>query len=195
MDTVRIPMKAVRRTPAALTTLTLLLGIAATGCSSDNNDATTDRPSATGAPTPARTTCAPPEAGENAQDTASYRMVASASDPEKMLTRAQVDADGLTEGELVTGGDMASAEAKATGHVEVAICEVATGETVSGADVSMEIRSDGNTRPMTVMEMRGLDEPVTAAHYGNNTVVPAGAYTLRVTLNGESAEFAMPAAG
>ncbi len=189
-------MTAVRRTPAALAILTLLLSIAATGCSSDNGDSTTAQPSAAGSSTPATTTCATPEAGENAQDTASYRMVASASDPEKMLTQAQVDSDGLTEGELVTGGDMGSAgEAEATGHVEVAICDLATGETVSGADVTMDLDSAGKTRAMTVMEMRGLDEPVTASHYGNNTVVPAGDYTLRVTLNGESAEFAMPAAG
>lgn len=190
-------MTPVRRTHAALATLPLLLGVAATGCSTGGGDSATTQPSTTvGSSTGSTTECPTPGAGANTQDTASYRMVVSASDPEKMLTQAQVDAQGQTEGELVIGGGMGmrpAGAAKANGHVEVAICDSATGKTVSGADVTMEIVNHGKARTMRVMEMRGLDEPVTASHYGNNTMVPAGAYVMRVTLNGESAEFPMPA--
>lgn len=190
-------MTSVHRARIALATLPLLLGLAGAGCSSGAGDTTSAQPDATtGSPTETTNRCATPEAGANAQDTASYRMLLSASGPEKMLTQSQVDAQGLTEGELLMGGRMemrSPGAAQANGHVEVAICDLATGSTVSGADVSMQFIDGSDARPMQVMEMRGLDEPATESHYGNNTVMPARAYAMRVTLDGESAEFAMPA--
>jgi hypothetical protein len=122
-------------------------------------------------------------------------MVVSASEPEMMVTPEQVDAEDLTEGELIMGGDMdMGSEPEANGHVEVAICDLATETTLTGAEVTMEIVTNGQARPMMVMEMRGLDEPATESHYGNNTVLPGTAYRMRVSVNGESAEFPMAAA-
>lgn len=186
------------RACAARTILTATAGIAIgalvlSGCSTGGDEASAPQESSA---TGATTACPAPEAGANAQDTASYRMVMSTSEPEMMVTQEEVDAQGLTEGELIIGGDMvmgSEGEANSNGHVEVAICDLATGQRVTGADVMMEVVTDGNAHAMMVMEMRGLDEPVTESHYGNNTVVPATAYLMRVTLNGESAEFPMAA--
>lgn len=184
------------RASAARTILAATTGIAIgalvlSGCSTGGDDASAPQKSSS---TGVTTACATPEAGANAQDTASYRMVMSASDPEMMVTQEEVDAQGLTEGELIMGGamDMGSqGEANANGHLEVAICDLATGKTVTGADVMMEVVAGGHARSMMVMEMRGLDEPATESHYGNNTMMPATAYMMRVTLNGEKAEFPM----
>lgn len=186
------------RASAVRTILTTTTGIAIgalvlSGCSTGSDVASAPpEASATGV----TTTCPTPEAGANAQDTASYRMLVSASDPEMMVTQEQADAQGLTKGELLIGGIAMGSEgkAKANRHVEVAICDLATGKTVRGADVKMQVLDSGNAHDMMVMEMRGLDEPVTESHYGNNTVVPSTAYRMRVTLNGESAEFPMTVA-
>lgn len=155
------------------------------GCSSTNDE--TSEPKASAA-------CPDPDAGANTQDTASYRFVMSSSEPEEMVTQDEVDSKGLTEGELVVGDMGMSSDSDANRHVEVAICDLTTGKTVQGADVGMEIVSNGHARPMMTMEMRGLDEPATESHYGNNTVVPRSTYRVRVTLNGETAEFPMAAA-
>lgn len=160
------------------------------GCSSTNDE--TSEPKASSAATSAA--CPDPEAGANRQDTASYRFVMSSSEPEEMVTQEEVDSKGLTEGELVVGDMGMSSDSDANRHVEVAICDLTTGKTVQGADVGMKIVSNGHARPMMTMEMRGLDEPATESHYGNNTVVPTSAYKVRVTLNGETAEFPMAAA-
>jgi hypothetical protein len=182
------------RASAVRTALTASTGLAIgalvlSGCSTGGGAGSAPPPAST-------TTCPAPDAGANAQDTASYRMVASTSQPETMVTQEQADAQGLTEGELLVGetamGSMA--DANANRHVEVAICDLATGTTVTGADVTMQILSGARSHDMMVMEMRGLDEPVTESHYGNNTVVPSTAYRVRVTVNGESAEFPMTAA-
>ena len=181
---------SVARTILTATTGIALGALALSGCSSTSKGASAPQESTA-------TSCPTAEAGASAQDTASYRMVVSASDPETMVTQDEADAQGLTEGELIMGDPMdmgSSGEAKANGHVEVAICDLATGKTVTGADVMMEVVTDGDAHPMMVMEMRGLDEPATESHYGNNTVVPAAPYRMRVTLDGESAEFAMPGA-
>lgn len=186
------------RASALRTALTASTGIAIgalvlSGCSTGSNDASAPPKASATAVT---TTCPTPKAGANAQDTASYRMVMSASSPEMMVTQEQADAQGLTKGELLIGGMAmgSNADAKANQHVEVAICDLATGKTVTGADVKMEVLTGGNTHDMMAMEMRGLDEPVTESHYGNNTVAPSTAYRMRVTLNGESVEFPMAAA-
>lgn len=163
------------------------------GCSTGDDDASASQDASS---TSATTACPTPESGANAQDTSSYRMVMSAGDRETMVSQEEADAQGLTEGEVIMGGGMdMGSQSDATGHVEVAICDLATGETVQGADVMMEVVSGGSANAMMVMEMRGLDEPATESHYGNNIVLPTAAYRMRVTLNGESAEFPMTPAG
>jgi len=167
--------------------------LALSGCSTGGEDAAAPQGASS---TSATTTCPTPESGANAQDTASYRMVMSVGEPETMVTQEEADAQGLTEGELIMGGGMdMGSQSNATGHVEVAICDLATGRTVQGADVMMEMVSGGSASSMMVMEMRGMDEPATESHYGDNIVMPSTAYRMRVTLNGETVEFPMTPAG
>jgi hypothetical protein len=166
--------------------------LALSGCSTGGDDAAGPQGASSTSDT---TTCPTPESGANAQDTASYRMVMSAGDPETMVTQQEADAQGLTEGELIMGGGMdMGSQTNANGHVEVALCDLATGRTVQGADVMMEVVSGGSASAMMVMEMRGLDEPATESHYGNNIMMPSTDYQMRVTMNSESAEFPMTAA-
>jgi hypothetical protein len=75
-------------------------------------------------------------------------------------------------------------------HVEVSICNLKTGKVVRGAKVRMSIAAKGGSyMPMTVAEMRGLDEPTTMSHYGNNVKVPKFPYTVKVKTAGEKAVF------
>lgn len=128
-------------------------------------------------------------------DTASYRMVFSSGDVEDMYTQAEVDAQGIAEGELMIAGMMnpdMGMDSAAMRHLEVSICDLATGAMVTGASAQMTLNpSSGAAVMVPVAEMRGLDEPPTMAHYGNNVSVPMGSYTADVSLKGETAQFPM----
>ena len=89
------------RTVLTAATATAIGALVLSGCSTGSDVALAPpKASATGV----TTTCPTPEASANAQDTASYRMVISASSPEMMVTQQQADAQGLTKGELLIGG-------------------------------------------------------------------------------------------
>lgn len=128
-------------------------------------------------------------------DTAHYRMILAVGSPENMYTQAQVDAQGITSGELMLAGKMNSPMSMGMGggkklHVEVSICNLKTGTVVTSAKVRMSMASKGGSyMPMSVAEMRGLDEPVTMSHYGNNVKVPKSPYTVKVKTAGETAVF------
>jgi len=132
-------------------------------------------------------------------DTALYRMILSVGSPEDMYTQAEVDAQGVTEGELMLAGKMNSTMDMSMGggkkkHVEVAICNLKTGVVLTGAKVRMALAPKGGAyMPMTVAEMRGLDEPSTMSHYGNNVRAPKAPYTVRVRAGGETAVFGVKA--
>jgi hypothetical protein len=128
-------------------------------------------------------------------DTAHYRMILAVGSPESMYTQSQVDAQGITSGEVMVAGRMNSPMSMGMGagkkqHVEVSLCNLTTGAIVTGAKVRMSIAPKGGTyMPMTVAEMRGLDEPITMSHYGNNVKVPKSPYTVKVKTAGETAVF------
>jgi hypothetical protein len=128
-------------------------------------------------------------------DTPHYRMILAVGSAENMYTQAQVDAQGITSGELMLAGKMNSPMNMGMGggkkqHVEVSICNLKTGTVVTGAKVRMSMAPKGGPyMPMTVAEMRGLDEPITMSHYGNNVKVPKSPYTVKVKTAGETAVF------
>ncbi len=151
------------------------------------------------------TTCADASADGSVQqlDTAGFRMVLAVGDPEAMYTQEEVDANSPMSGELMVAGTMMdpgtagmpdggmmSGDAANTRHVEVAICDLATGATVTGADVTMMVGVDGaDAQAMPVAEMRGLDDPATQTHYGNNVPMTAGAHMVTFTVNGQTGTF------
>jgi hypothetical protein len=136
-------------------------------------------------------------------DTAGYRMVLTVGDREAMYTQDEVDAKAPMSGELMvagtmmdpgtagsSGGGMMSGNVADTRHVEVAICDLATGSTVTGGDVTMMVAAGGAAaRPMSVAEMRGLDEPATQTHYGNNVPMVPGMSMVSFTVNGQTGTF------
>jgi hypothetical protein len=132
-------------------------------------------------------------------DTARYRMILAVGSPENMYTQAQVDAQGITSGELMLAGKMSSPMTMGMGggrqrHVEVSLCNLKTGKILTGAGVRMSIAEMGGAyMPMTVAEMRGLDEPRGMSHYGNNVKVPKAPYTVKVKTGGETAVFRVTA--
>lgn len=153
--------------------------------------------SATAQPVAAATRCAN-EAGKphvRQIDTASYRMILSVAAPEDMYTQSEVDAQGVTSGELMLAGRMNSAmDMGMSGgmkrHVEVSICDLATGKILRGATVRMSLaRQGGSWMPMNVAEMRGLDEPRSMSHYGNNVRTPKSPYKVKVRAGGQTAVF------
>jgi hypothetical protein len=85
---------------------------------------------------------------------------------------------------------MMSGDVADTRHVEVSICDLATGSTVSGADVTMMVAANGAAaQAMPVAEMRGLDEPATQTHYGNNVPMAPGTSMVAFTVNGQTGTF------
>jgi hypothetical protein len=153
--------------------------------------------SATAQPVAAATRCAS-EAGKphvKQIDTASYRMILSVGAPEDMYTQVQVNAKGITAGELMLAGRMNSSMDMGMGgglkqHVEVSICNLSTGKVMRGAKVHMSLARQGGTwMPMNVAEMRGLDEPRTMSHYGNNVRTPKSPYKVKVRAGGQTAVF------
>ncbi|MDP1876054.1 MAG: hypothetical protein Q8M17_00645 [Actinomycetota bacterium] len=136
-------------------------------------------------------------------DTAGYRMVLAVGEPEAMYTQDEVDANSPMSGELMVAGtmmdpgtagasdgDMMSGNAAGTRHVEVAICDLATGAMVTGADVTMMVAVGGAAaQAMPVAEMRGLDEPATQNHYGNNVPMTSGSHMVTFTVNGQMGTF------
>lgn len=134
-------------------------------------------------------------ANEIQLDRGHYRLTLAVGAPEDMYTQAQVDAQGITDGELMIAGKMNSPMDMGMGagkkrHVEVSICDIRTGKIIQGGKVRMSIAPKGGAyMPMVVAEMRGLDEPPTMAHYGNNVTVPKAPYKVKVRVGGQAAVF------
>jgi hypothetical protein len=158
-----------------------------------------------GSPAATPATCADESGDQSIQqmDTAGYRMVLAVGDREAMYTQDEVDANSPMSGELMvagtmmdpgtsgaSGGGMMSGANGGTRHVEVAICDLTTGSTVNGADVTMMVGVGGAVpQPMPVAEMRGLDEPTTQTHYGNNIPMGSGPFTVSFTVNRQTVSF------
>jgi len=77
-----------------------------------------------------------------------------------------------------------------TRHVEVSICDLATGSRVTGASVTMTMASSGHVvQAMPVAEMRALDEPTTETRYGNTVPMTSGTSQVSFTLKGQTGTF------
>lgn len=182
-----------------------LMALAA--CSSTTASAPITEPTSSSS---ASTSCAAAADGNVDQmDTGSYRMILTVGASETMYTQAEADSLKPTYGEIMVSGTMATAsgmpsmatEGMGTDgmgnmtsgnehHVEVSICDLGTGQIVTGAPVMMTVAQDGQIpMDMTVAEMRGLHEATTMTHYGNNVPMSAGKYMVKVSLNNEEASF------
>jgi hypothetical protein len=190
---------------AALTAVILAACSGSPAATSATNSSVPAPTLAAASSTVAPTTCADSSGDNSVQqvDTAGYRMVLAVGDREAMYTQDEVSAKAPMTGEMMvagtmmdpgttgsSGGGMMSGNTSNTRHVEVAICDLATGSTVTGADVTMMVAANGAAAAaMPVAEMRGLDEPATQTHYGNNVPMTPGTSTVAFTVNGQTGTF------
>lgn len=177
----------------------LVLGIGV-ACGGDEEPTPVATATAEEQPTPeAMATVEEEEAGEveASGETASYRMELGIESAEMMLMPGE--AEGATEGEVMVqlpGMPMPKASMTDQGypvnhHLEVQIFDKASGAIVDKMPmISITDAETGTSRELEdVMAMHPVDADERDIHFGNNVYLPSGTYTVKVTLDGETAEF------
>ncbi|CAB4685016.1 MAG: hypothetical protein F2663_01090 [Actinobacteria bacterium] len=131
------------------------------------------------------------------QKTASYTVTLSLGSKEPMYTPAEAKAKHLKSGEVMVGGsmamDMSSGMGGAVRHLEVHITSNATGKSVTTVMPKIAITdktAKGMADLLTVVKMKGVGEPASDIHFGNNVDIHVGhSYTVAVGVGGEKATF------
>jgi hypothetical protein len=118
---------------------------------------------------------------------------------EPFYTADQVESNTDLEGMLIVGGAKPlplDAQPHPNCHLIVHVFDAQTGKALTDADVSMEyqlIDEHGKLQetavqvPVVIMQVIGKGPETT--HYGNNVVLPDGAYIVTVVANGKKAAF------
>ncbi|MGI8411607.1 MAG: hypothetical protein ACR2QA_03760 [Solirubrobacteraceae bacterium] len=125
---------------------------------------------------------------------------------ETMVMPADVKAKHLTSGEEMLGGSMAGmSPGVASGssvprHLEVHICDRATGKVLTGAMPAITLAPSTGATPeqVPVMLMEGIGAGVNDYHYGNNVMMRrGGTYVVTVRLGSDRSVFkyTMPRTG
>jgi hypothetical protein len=126
-----------------------------------------------------------------------YRLVLTVGKPEHMFTKAQVQAQHPSSGEMMLAGHMTMTMASGTPmpmlgmrHVEVHICSRATGKVVSAPMPTIVIqRASGARSNLPVAMMEGVDQNPADLHFGNNAQLISRTFTVIVTMNAERGVF------
>ncbi len=203
----------------AVVAVVIALGLTACGKSSTSSStSTTGKGSISGA-----AGCMPGSGVTRTATTAKYVMVLNVGAAETMYTKDEVVANHPTSGEVMIGGQMdmggagstprssgsapsttmmmghssptsmAGSSGAATAHVEVHICDRATGKTATNVMPVITVVDDSmHSKPsnVPVAVMQGVGAPAYDTHYGNNVAMPTGHnYTVVVTLKGDTATF------
>lgn len=193
-------------------------GLAGCGQSTSPSSGTAAKPSDCGTGT----------ASSSLVKSAHYELMAAAGPLETTYTRAQVAAQHPGSGEMMVSGDMvgdpgmpmggdagsgmgstgptstgmatpgSAASSGAYRHVEVHICDRASGRVVQHATPTMFLMdrsAAGMRQQLPVAVMQGVRSGVADLHYGNNAQMIMGHdYTLEVTMMGEHATLDLGAA-
>ncbi len=167
--------------------------------------------------------CGPGPVSSSLIRTATYELTANAGPLESTYTRAQVDSTHPDHGEMMVGGSMTdvpgmpmgggagsqmmskgpggagmpgyggAADPSAYRHVEVHICNRASGKVVQQASPSLSLvdrSAHDATQQIPVAVMQGVHSGMADMHYGNNAHMVRGhRYMLDVTMKGEHAQF------
>lgn len=178
-----------------LSVLALVIGgLAATGCgSSSTSSATVAAPCRTGSGVTAHAT------------TKTFQIQLDVGPIETMYTPAQVASEHPMGGEVMLRGQMASLPGMAgmpgmsdmsgaadvsDHHLEAHICSITTGAPVQNANPTIVVTDSMNSsQNVPIAVMQGNGEGVSDYHYGNNVLLPAGSFTVLVSLSGETATF------
>lgn len=132
-----------------------------------------------------------------------YRIELHLLPAEPFYTADEVAANHVTMGMVIQGGAVPvkpDADAHPNHHLVVHVFDRKTGQAITDAkvDLSFEPLGRGNKSagasvevPVVIMQAVGLGPKST--HYGNNVVMPAGAYRVTATVNDEKAVFRVAA--
>lgn len=133
----------------------------------------------------------------------SYRIELHVLPAEPFFTKDEVADKHVKEGMQIEGGAAPvapNADSHPNHHLVVHIFDKQTGKVVTDASVTMTFTPlDANGKPsvtpvtVPIVVMQAVGSGPQSTHYGNNVTMPAGRYTVMVTVNGSGASFAVRA--
>ena len=133
-----------------------------------------------------------------------YRVELHVLPAEPFFSKQDVADKHVKEGMEIEGGAAPvapDADSHPNHHLIVHVFDKQTGKVVADATVTMSfVALDGKGNPagtpteVAVVVMQAIGKGPTSTHYGNNVTMPAGHYSVTVTVNGEEAVFAVTAA-
>jgi len=131
-----------------------------------------------------------------------YRIELHLLPPEEFYTAAEVSAKHISEGMLIVGGlpPLAVGATPAPNHhLIVHVFDRTTGAAVTDAKVQMSVHpvgadghASGPSADIPVVMMQAIGAGAASTHYGNNLVIPAGAYVVSVIVNHTSTTARFP---
>jgi hypothetical protein len=132
-----------------------------------------------------------------------YRIELHILPAESFFSKADVAAKNVKEGMEIEGGAAPvapDADSHPNHHLVVHVFDKKSGKAVTDATVTMSLvpldakgRSSGAASDVPVVVMQAVGKGPTSTHYGNNVAMPAGRYSVTVTVNGQKAVFAVAA--
>ena len=132
-----------------------------------------------------------------------YRVELHVLPAEPFYTADEVAAKHVTMGMVIEGGAAPvkpDADTHPNHHLVVHVFDRKTGQAITDAKVSLSFEPlGGGKKPagasveVPVVIMQAIGQGPKSTHYGNNVVMPAGAYRVTATVNDEKALFRVAA--
>jgi len=124
--------------------------------------------------------------------TQDYHLTLQLSPPAQMLSMNQTVT--ATSGEVMVSGQVSNTTSMNTTDtylLEVHVYNITSGAVVTNQNVSIQIINHTTNQTLTVpvIVMYDLKTGPSDTHFGNNITLPAGSYTIKVTVAGETAKF------
>jgi hypothetical protein len=133
-----------------------------------------------------------------------YRVELHVLPAEPFFSKQDVADKHVKEGMEIEGGAAPvapDADSHPNHHLIVHVFDKQTGKAVADATVTMSFvaldakgNPSGTPSVVAVVVMQAIGKGPASTHYGNNVTMPAGHYSVTVTVNGEKAVFAVTAA-
>ena len=134
--------------------------------------------------------------------TAHYRLELQIGPTEMMYMPNEVSAKHPSDGEVMVGGVMGAKMNMSMGmsmgmdmpdarHLEVHVYPPGKDAAVTNAKVKIVVTdlATKKAQQIATAKMYGIKEGPSDTHYGNNVDLPAGSYSVEITVNGEKADF------
>jgi hypothetical protein len=132
-----------------------------------------------------------------------YRVELHVLPAEPFVSKADVAAKNVKEGMEIEGGATPvapDADSHPNHHLVVHVFDSKTSQAVTDATVTMSFVSlDAQGKPggapneVPIVVMQAVGKGPASTHYGNNVTMPAGRYSVAVTVNGQKAVFTVTA--